>query len=62
MLQRYIENNQIHLCLNIFLSVLFYYYFFFTFERVHRYGLGGSVRACHAAGSGTIPGRDKFPG
>ena len=23
---------------------------------------GGSMRACHAAGPGSIPGRDKFPG
>ena len=25
-------------------------------------GTGGSMRACHAAGKGSIPGRDKFPG
>ena len=24
--------------------------------------IGGSMRACHAAGPGSIPGRDKFPG
>ena len=29
---------------------------------VHRCGPGGSMRACHAAGPGSIPGRDKFPG
>ena len=29
---------------------------------VHRCGSGGSMRACHAAGPGSIPGRDKFPG
>ena len=29
---------------------------------VHRCGPGGSKRACHAAGPGSIPGRDKFPG
>ena len=29
---------------------------------VHRCGSGGSVRACHAAGPGSNPGRDKFPG
>ena len=29
---------------------------------VHRYGTSGSMRACHAAGPGSIPGRDKFPG
>ena len=25
-------------------------------------GGSGSMSACHAAGSGSIPGRDKFPG
>ena len=25
-------------------------------------GPGGSMRACHAAGSGSIRGRDRFPG
>ena len=30
--------------------------------KVHRCGTGGSLRACHAAGPGSIPGRDKFPG
>ena len=30
--------------------------------RVHRCGASGSMRACHAAGPGSIPGRDKFPG
>ena len=29
---------------------------------VHRCGAGGSMRACHAPGPGSIPGRDKFPG
>ena len=29
---------------------------------VHRFGPGGSMLACHAAGPGSIPGRDKFPG
>ena len=29
---------------------------------VHRCGPGGSKRACYAAGPGSIPGRDKFPG
>ena len=29
---------------------------------VHRCGAGGSMRACHAAGPNSIPGRDKFPG
>ena len=27
-----------------------------------RYMLGGSMRACHAAGPGSIPGRDKLSG
>ena len=25
-------------------------------------GPGGSMRACHAGGPGSIPGRDRFPG
>ena len=29
---------------------------------VHRCGPGGSMRACHSAGPGSILGRDKFPG
>ena len=29
---------------------------------VHRCGASGSMHACHAAGLGSIPGRDKFPG
>ena len=29
---------------------------------VHRCGPGGSMRACHVADPGSIPGRDKFPG
>ena len=29
---------------------------------VHRCGASGSMRACHAAGPGSIPGRDRFPG
>ena len=29
---------------------------------VHHCEPGGSMRACHAAGPGSIPGRDKFPG
>ena len=29
---------------------------------VHRYGSGSSIRACHAAGLGSIPDRDKFLG
>ena len=28
---------------------------------VHRCGTSGSMRACHAAGPGSIPGRNKFP-
>ena len=31
-------------------------------EFVHRCGASGSMRACHAAGPGSIPGRDRFPG
>ena len=29
---------------------------------VHRCGASGSMRACHAAGPGSIPGRERFPG
>ena len=29
---------------------------------LHRCGPGGSMRACHAVGPGSIPGREKFPG
>ena len=29
---------------------------------VHRCGESGSMRACHAVGPGSIPGRDRFPG
>ena len=32
------------------------------FQGVHRCGPGGSMRSCHAAGPGSILGRDKFPG
>ena len=34
----------------------------FNMYVVHRCGTGGSMRACHAVGPGSIPGRDKFPG
>ena len=30
-------------------------------EEVLRCGSDGSMRACHAAGQGSIPGRDNFP-
>ena len=33
-----------------------------TILPVHRCGLGGSMRACQAAGPGSIPGQYKFPG
>ena len=29
---------------------------------VHRHGTGGSMHACHAAGLGSNPSWDKFPG
>ena len=32
------------------------------FVCVHRCGASDSMRACHGAGPGLIPGRDKFPG
>ena len=34
----------------------------YTTHGVHRCGPGGSMRACHAACPGSIPGRYKFPG
>ena len=34
----------------------------FQLAVVHRCGASGSMRVCHAAGPGSIPGRDKFPG
>ena len=37
-------------------------YIYFLRCSVHRCGSGGSMRACHAAGPGSISGRDKFPG
>ena len=33
-----------------------------TIFKVHRCGTSGSMRACHAAGLGSFPGWDKFPG
>ena len=33
-----------------------------SFPHVHRCGSGGSMRACHVAGQGSIPGRDRNPG
>ena len=38
-----------------------YIYMFYPYI-VHRCGASGSMRACQAAGPGSIPGRDKFPG
>ena len=35
---------------------------FSEYFKVHRCGPGGSMRACHAVGPGSIPGRDRFPG
>ena len=33
-----------------------------AYNTVPRCGASGSMRACHAAGPDSIPGRDKFPG
>ena len=33
----------------------------YRYRPVHRCGPGGSMRACHTAGPGSIPGRDRFP-
>ena len=46
---RRVHNGELHGKLNIIIIV-------------HRCGPGGSMRTCHAAGPGSIPGRDKFPG
>ena len=49
-------------------NILRYFYTFIHFLFnitnfiVHRCGASGSMRACHAAGPGSIPGKDKFPG
>ena len=42
--------------LQILIHYLYYYYY------VHCCGASASMRACHEAGPGSIPGRDKFPG
>ena len=34
----------------------------YIFIDVHRCGTSGCMRACHAAGPGSVPGREKFPG
>ena len=34
----------------------------FWLHIVHRCGGSGSMGVCHAAGPGSIPGRDRFPG
>ena len=39
-----------------------YVYMLQTIESVHRCGASGSMRACRAAGPGSIPGLYKFPG
>ena len=38
------------------------YFNFMYISIVHRCGANGSMPACHAAGSGLFPGRDRFPG
>ena len=50
----------------------YYYYYYYQYYYhyiiiiiiiiVHRCGANGSMRACHEAGPGSIPGRDRFPG
>ena len=48
--------------LRIYYSFCFcYLYYYITYVLVHRCGASGSMRACHAEGSGSIPGRDRFP-
>ena len=36
--------------------------FLYPDTQVQSWGTGGSTRACHAAGPGLMPGRDKLPG
>ena len=44
------------------LPSFFTYFVLLIFPFVHRCGASGSMRACHAAGPASIPGRDRFPG
>ena len=48
-----------HCCAQAFNYI---YIYILQWNDVHRCGPGGSMRACHAAGPGSIPGREKFPG
>ena len=41
---------------------LAYAFAWLIYNLVHRCGASASMRACHAAGRGSIPGRDNFPG
>ena len=41
---------------------LYLWYHSFSNLSVHRCEASGSMRACHAVGPGSIPGREKFPG
>ena len=52
------ESNAHRICLNLHIKI----YLNFNILGVHRSGAGGSMHVCHAAGPGSIPGRDKFPG
>ena len=40
----------------------FYKLKYYSLAHVHRRGASGNMRACQAAGPGSIPGQDKFPG
>ena len=65
-----IQNNEISLLINrvntsritVLSTVLIIYLIALYYNHVHRCGTGDSMRACHAAGPGSILGRDRFPG
>ena len=63
-LKKYIILCFVFLCTFLLMSVIYYFVItdYMNTVRVHRCGASGSMRACHAEGPGSIPGRDKFPG
>ena len=54
------KSNSVNTVININLNFILYLKRRRT-RRVNPCGASGSMRACHAAGPGSIPGRDKFP-
>ena len=53
----YQKRNVLNMFSNIMISFINH-----NTGRIHRYVAGGSLRACHAGGPGSIPSRNKFPG